>query len=346
MLFCFQLARCTQHICLTVAQVTHKSIPNRVFFDGWYSLAEMPRTRPLPQREQEVCSRIVQLREDRRVTRAQAARAIGVSRFTLANIERRQSPLRFSTGYNLCLSYNVSLRWLATGDLPKTPFTRILPVLLEKAGAGALFSNAYDQYLAAPVEARLKQLAAGSNLALSELAGVSDFHFSGGSAAEGHLEHCLAFARQESHKMSDAQKVILAKRILDVVFGIWNTPAPQKIKRQASLDNAQPIPYNSGVQEIRSFKAFITALKKRTAARGVKAKLARRFKVSRQAVNQWLSSEARPSAEIIFKLLKWVEQPEDKIKIPSRVRPQPGRKTQVQSIHAHEKDKTSDPKRE
>jgi hypothetical protein len=72
------------------------------------------------------------------------------------------------------------------------------------------------------------------------------------------------------------------------------------------LDTLPPLSHTAGVQnEIRDLKGLIERLKKVTAPRGAKAALAREFKVTRQAVNQWLSGESNPSADLAIRLQYW-----------------------------------------
>lgn len=65
-------------------------------------------------------------------------------------------------------------------------------------------------------------------------------------------------------------------------------------------------------------KSLWTDLRKRlallTRPRGARAALARLFRVSPQAVNQWLSGDSNPTAETTLRLLQWVEQEEAKQK--------------------------------
>jgi hypothetical protein len=79
-----------------------------------------------------------------------------------------------------------------------------------------------------------------------------------------------------------------------------------KIFSKEPLDILTAPPHIGGVQnEIRDLKGLIERLKKVTAPRGAKAALAREFKVSRQAVNQWLSGESNPSADLAIRLQYW-----------------------------------------
>ncbi len=81
------------------------------------------------------------------------------------------------------------------------------------------------------------------------------------------------------------------------------------INRQVGLDNVIALPDSAAVkQKIRSLPDLIRELRSLTKARGRKVLLAEAMKVSRQAVDQWLSCEAIPSTETTFKLIRWIER--------------------------------------
>jgi transcriptional regulator with XRE-family HTH domain len=87
--------------------------------------------------------------------------------------------------------------------------------------------------------------------------------------------------------------------------------AKSKEASKVMLDNTVDVVDNEGVKrKIRSLSDLISELRKRTKVRGQKAALARHAKVTRQAVDQWLSGNSKPSAKTMFLLLKWVERPE------------------------------------
>lgn len=79
---------------------------------------------------------------------------------------------------------------------------------------------------------------------------------------------------------------------------------------QLGLDIYLSFKDSHGVKrEISSLADLMNAIRKRTAERGQKAALARELNVSRQAVDQWLAGNAKPSAETTFALLTWVKRP-------------------------------------
>jgi transcriptional regulator with XRE-family HTH domain len=77
------------------------------------------------------------------------------------------------------------------------------------------------------------------------------------------------------------------------------------------LDKSAAMPHDADASmKINSLPKLIGKLKKLTKVRGQKAALAKKFNVSRQAVDQWLSGDAKPSAETTFALLNWAEERE------------------------------------
>lgn len=79
-------------------------------------------------------------------------------------------------------------------------------------------------------------------------------------------------------------------------------------KNKVLLDNTAAFPKDAGVKEIRSLSELLDAVRRLTKARGKKVELARFVGVTRQAVDQWLSGLAKPSAETTFALLDWVRK--------------------------------------
>jgi hypothetical protein len=82
-----------------------------------------------------------------------------------------------------------------------------------------------------------------------------------------------------------------------------------KSSMQPTLDNQLPIPDDADVTQPKSLPELISKLKKLTQSRGMKAALAEHCRVSRQAVDQWLSGHAMPSATAVFAALEWVREP-------------------------------------
>lgn len=124
------------------------------------------------------------------------------------------------------------------------------------------------------------------------------------------LMHC---GQTYTEKYQDQPSVKVGLRTRALIWGEMreeiNKRMPLNTAKEISedmLDNVPPLPHTADVQnEIRDLKGLIERLKKVTAPRGAKAALAREFKVSRQAVNQWLSGESNPSADLAIRLQYW-----------------------------------------
>jgi len=78
-------------------------------------------------------------------------------------------------------------------------------------------------------------------------------------------------------------------------------------KDEVTLDNTLVLPDDLGVKEIRSLPQLLIELRNLTKDRGGKIALANKMKVTRQAVDQWLSGASKPTAEMTFDLISWVE---------------------------------------
>lgn len=84
----------------------------------------------------------------------------------------------------------------------------------------------------------------------------------------------------------------------------------EKKKSKDFLDKSRARTDYSRVQnEFRNLKELVAHLRRTTEPRGAKAALAREFGVTRQAVNQWLSGESAPSADIAIRLQHWRPKP-------------------------------------
>ena len=106
--------------------------------------------------------------------------------------------------------------------------------------------------------------------------------------------------------------------------------AEAKEKCKLNVDSPAAPATVAGVNsETGYWKALVNQVRALTSALGEKARLAREFNTTRQAVNKWLSGKGAPSAEITLRLLHWVVQQEQKTKSPTSVQAPAGQETQV-----------------
>lgn len=81
------------------------------------------------------------------------------------------------------------------------------------------------------------------------------------------------------------------------------TDASQKTKSKAVLDIAADSSDKTPMQTIKSLAGLRQKLTRLTVKRGTKAALARKFGVSRQAVDQWISGATSPSTEVAIEIM-------------------------------------------
>lgn len=265
----------------------------------------MPRTKPLPQREQEICERLKSFRLARGLSRAIVAREMVTSQFTLANFERMHSPLRFALGYNLCYAYNISLRWLATGVGPELGFTPMKRQILDRAVSCPLFSEAYDLHLAATVDKELQREKVDSDAGWA----TRRFFPVGGDRGETLFDVASTQLQSLATTLPDAKQHSLAKQMLT----LWETYELEKIQGKPMVDTPGASVKVAAVSaEIPTWKQLVKELKRLTSADGAKAQLAADLKTTRQNVHKWLSGAGAPSAELTLDVLRWVSKRQGK----------------------------------
>jgi len=269
----------------------------------------MPRTKPLPQREQEICKRLVEFRTLRGLKRSDVARVMGINESTLANIEKVRTPLRIGMAFNLGRKYNISLRWLASGKRPMKTFTPILQRIMNSINPSDLFSDVYDRVLKNLVLAELQK---GADACGTTLEGLDErefvsFHPAGGGAVEGHLDQVVAMLRAEFEKMDEDRQMRLVRRLIDVPESVWKN---LEVHYSGVLTDAETFDKSSHVKP--QMPILLERLKKATAGPGMKTALADFLSAPLASVSRWLSGEREPGGEIALQMLRWVEQQERK----------------------------------
>lgn len=102
----------------------------------------------LPDREQQICSRLRQVRLDFRFKQGLFAEVLGVSIDRLKSFEYARAPIRYGVAKRLCAELSVNQRWLATGQEPQRPSMDIPPGYELFIPNRLLFSHVYDRLLA------------------------------------------------------------------------------------------------------------------------------------------------------------------------------------------------------
>jgi len=246
----------------------------------------------------------------------------------LANIESGRTPLRFDIAIRLAILTGFSLKWIAEGVEPQKIRIKIGESLLAEIPRNCLFSVAWQQWMKRPFEAAEKKAKAwisskpeGASLtdAPVTVGDQADVGFAGANDVLSYLtEDFRGFLKLiPPHLLQGfyAQIINAGRDFVGVnIFEIheWEARvADDQKKHQVGLDIQSGVADKEGVKgKIRSLPGLINRLRALTKLRGQKAVLARKFKVSRQAVDQWLSGSTNPSAETTLKLVEWVEQQE------------------------------------
>jgi DNA-binding XRE family transcriptional regulator len=260
-------------------------------------------------------------------TQSDFAKAIGITRSKLVCIEYGHTPLRYKTGVDLSWVFDVNPEWLVTGNGEMhggSPGLWISEFPLENHGS-RLFTEVYDQSPGVFVHTTrafgLHEFQEGPTAGFAPekyLLGqvrqwLDGVKFKTPFEAEQFARAIDDFAKQKLLAMQRGGVAVpkpisreIAGRNLGGIHPARQVPNEGEIKCKSMLDTLNPLLHSGGVQnDIRNLKGLIARLKRVTAPRGAKAALAREFKVTRQAVNQWLSGESNPSADIAIRLQYW-----------------------------------------
>lgn len=250
--------------------------------------------KPLPEYEEKICSRVAVARRLKGLGQKELANKINLTRNQLANIEAKRVPLKFGIAMAFCKAIAVNPQWLYGGQEPQQ-----LILDLEEWTVLRLCTHR----------------PATENFSTAWAAVGEDIIFFG-NTIERKLEDQGSESGKRIEELVKAWKV--DTETSSIAPPIWLSHKPEKTKTHPpknkgkhTLDNAGRLSDKGFVnRKIRSLPDLIKNLRELTKARGLKAELARKCHVTRQAFGQWLSGKSKPSAEATFLLLNWVEQKE------------------------------------
>ena len=266
-----------------------------------------PKESSLAGRERAICARVKQFRRQIKWPQPAFAKELGISRDQLANVEYGRAPLRMALGTAICRVFEVNGEWLATGQGVASGSSPMLWTLQHDPDwYSRLFSDAYDRspelFLPTSYAPRypLTEPTPGFDpqafLIKEILRWFQLNQFKNPLAAENFAREISDYAGLYLEQMRKSSSVI---RPLPRSQAGMAGAKTGLAKTQATLDKSgEP-------KAIGSLPELLLAIRDRAGGRGQKAALARRLGVSRQAVEQWLSGAAKPSAELTFKLLNW-----------------------------------------
>lgn len=287
----------------------------------------MPRkSGKVTEAELAICRRLKSFREWIGLSQAEVASEILVGRDLIASVEYGRTPLKYGLACRILNLFELNPEWIATGKGPIGGRQGV--PLPEDVGANKneLFSAVYR----AKLQALQKTFSAGlvdperrhgwisivpdaaGRLCAEEwilrdlrdcLARIPNIQLDDLVNGVAHFLACfLENIEPETIERSNKRR----EEIEVARLNLEQRRVYLNLKRKSILDIMNPLLHSGGVQnDIRDLKGLIARLKKVTVPRGAKAALAREFKVTRQAVNQWLSGESNPSADIAIRLQYW-----------------------------------------
>ncbi len=306
----------------------------------------MARKQPMPEAERAVCGRLRRFRLALGLTQGEFARRAGLHPRLYASYEYARSCLNYPAARRILEAYrSLSASWLATGwGIPFEMVFAVYPPPLA-FGPRTLFTAVYAKALE-PLLAKGPKLwalqpgaelpktgfaadAAGRTAALDTLeailldffAALPDRDFP--ASVDALLGQIVSLFLPLPHDRGEARKLRL-EQLLRADARRRRVLGP-KLSQQ-TVDTSGGAAYKDGViSQTPSYGQLIEALKHTLSQPGSKAALARQMRVSRQAVHRWLSGDAKPSAEMVLRLLKWIwaaeDQPKGSSRAPARPRP-------------------------
>jgi transcriptional regulator with XRE-family HTH domain len=286
--------------------------------------------RVLTTREAEICGRLRWVRRTLDLSQYEVARKLAIPRNRLAIYEAERAPLRAALGLAFCLQLNVNERWLATGQGCYWPC--LFPDLkLDPAQGNVVFSAVYDLLLDRLAEEKAEWLRKNAP----------------GSEDPTRAEEFLPVIVRGW--LQDVPKEKLWEFVVAIDEAGYDILDDLEVGRRRDpnniVDDGRTTVTTSGVtfNLPETFSELLVRLKRATAIRGRKAELARRLRVPRQRLNEWLAGRHLPGAEVTLRILNWVKDQEiEQNRGPGRVLAPPEPKTQLERKQ-HAKPKKSGP---
>jgi transcriptional regulator with XRE-family HTH domain len=293
---------------------------------------------PLSSHEKEICARLRKFRRALDLSQDEFAQRIGIKRERLASYEHSRARLRWGVFLQLARALSVNPVWLATGDGPMRAY--YLPEWEQLSIAPeALFSSVFAEHLQS--EAAMVKAAAAFDRISSALADLEtlapDVHASpaidprAARAAEFALSNLEALRDDiaaTSERLRSALEPPVSARGKIVPTAAAETLTPRGVKtlspradthRGWAVRSHAPHNENEGLQSSRKLEeslamptakqdleSLLSEVRKLTAKRGEKQKLAAALGVAPKRVSEWLAGTYVPDGMNTLRLLRWV----------------------------------------
>lgn len=269
-------------------------------------------------RERAICARIVEIRKANRLPQREFASLFGISRNQAAGIEYGLAPVKYSLARDFSYIFHINPVWLAMGHEPQRGNIFLPSLTALKEADNSLFSGVFDRHLwplfekaalASTFKMRVRYQRAEVWAAAVKLWFA---HF----VPDDHLEiletELDQFWKDFYARIPHDNE--LTRSVRDYQLKAYRSQNGERraIGREKHLKVSLDIPVasgeNAGVLKITTLSELISTIKRFTKERGMKAALAKECGVTRQAVDQWISESAKPSAEAVFSALEWVQR--------------------------------------
>lgn len=304
-----------------------------------------------------IARRIKSLRGGLCWSQAHFAKALNITRDTLANIESGRTPLRYDLAWLIAQKFDYPIGQIAYDDALDAvhfssnfppPYSSEIPrlALLKEIAAAVKKGEVPRPLFIGPNTIPRRDRGSRLHYAWSSLTaliwqcvtetpeerlGEMDHEIS--TAAESFLK---SISRPEREKSGER-----ARALNMAILRYKNIALPQFVK--SDIDNPQRLADNPLVS--LTWKELKRRLKLVTRERGKKAAAADFAKVDRSNMNRWLDDDQEPGAEAAFRLLAWVLIEEAKQKGDDMVAPVPSPKTQAKGSKSNANIKRPSPRK-
>ena len=267
------------------------------------------------------------MRLELRLKLREAADAIGMTKELWSSYEYGRAPVLYMLGDVACARFRFSQRWLATGKSPRWHHVPIPKEVEDKLRIETLFSEAYDRALAPLLEEHYKAMAERAGLPVESLDQVEETVENlnavlGGAAPElmasKYVREAIGYQNLlvPDHLAHDYFKAMLAagRKFLDAHqqevkehdLRRRARSVAQPISKKTKVDNKAAKVYTSATDMKTRWKDYQKKLKQLCEARGTKAAIAKKLKVSRTMVAKWVDG-SEPSYDLAIELIKWID---------------------------------------
>ena len=117
-----------------------------------------------------------------------------------------------------------------------------------------------------------------------------------------------------SYPKEEAEALMVRQVLMDKIKRRIQQSSSTSGDPASKLDNAPADGYSSTTAMKNLWQPWQKRLDKVCASAGMKARLAREFKVSRQGASNWVTGDSEPTADYALHLIEWIKAEEAKPK--------------------------------